>query len=183
MASGFSRAARTCAVIALTLSASVAAQAQLAELQPGVRFRFRASGVLAGRVTATVIERSADSLSFAGAAGGLTRIALSSLESAEVSRGRSRARGAIRGVLWGLGFGALSGLIADSNPGQCGYQATCESTSRGEAVAVSGVGGATLGAISGAIIGSERWVRLSLPARVSLLPLPHGAAVGLSVRF
>jgi hypothetical protein len=153
------------------------------ELAPGARVRIRAPGIVAGRYTGTVLSRTADTLVVASSAAAVARVPVSSLTSVEVSRGKSRSRGALKGIAWGAPIGLVVGLLAaaalSSDPNYGGL----EETSKGEFVAQSFAGGAIWGAIIGAIAGSERWDRYDLPTRTSLLfPIIPGGGAGLGVR-
>ncbi len=154
--------------------------AQVAELRPGVRVRVRAPSTVAGRLTGTVIARSADSVSLASPNAVPMQVPLSALTSVEVSRGKSRRDGAVRGVLWGAGVGAGFGLLVLAAPDYC-EQAYAPGTpcSRNEDASAMVLGSVLTGALIGAIVGRERWERLSLPGRVSITPMPR--AVGLQV--
>lgn len=174
------RGVRPLQVLALvTMLASSAAQAQLASLLPGVRARIRAPGVIAGRQTGTVLERTADSLAFGVEYGVQVRLALASLTSVDVSGGKSRARGAVKGALWGIGVGLLSGVFSDSDSGNC----TSNCVSRGEVFAAGVLGGAMGGAIIGTFVRSERWEKLSLPVRTAVTARGGGGTLAVSLRF
>jgi hypothetical protein len=162
--------------------ATVGAQ-PLSELAPGARVRIRAPGIVAGRYTGTVLSRTADTLVVASSAAAAARVPVSSLTSVEVSRGKSRSRGVLKGIAWGAPIGLVVGLLAaaalSSDPDYGGL----EETSKGEFVAQSFAGGAIWGAIIGAIAGSERWDRYDLPTRTSLWrPITPGGGARLGVR-
>ena len=175
---------RSMAVAMLALGAAMtvpvtAAEAQLANLIPGVRARIRAPGSVNGRLTGTVMSRTADSLSIATENGVPLQLPLSALTSVEVSRGKSRSKGALKGALWGGGIGLLSGLFSDSGDQNC----TTDCHSRGEYAAAGAVGLGITGAAIGAIIGSESWDRLAVPVRTALLRTRGGPTVVVSLRF
>jgi hypothetical protein len=161
--------------------ASAGAQ-PLSELAPGARVRIRAPGIVAGRYTGTVLSRTADTLVVASSAAASARVPVSSLTSVEVSRGKSRSRGAFKGIAWGasigLGVGLLTAAALSSDPSYGGP----DGQSKGELVAQALGGGAVWGVIIGAIVGSERWVRYDLPARTSLFPITPGGGARLGVR-
>jgi hypothetical protein len=150
---------------------------QLSEVAPGARVRIRAPGVVAGRYTGTVLSRTADTIAIASSGASSVRVPVASLTSVEVSRGKSRSRGAIKGAAWGAGIGLIFGVLTTGISDDVGYG------SEGEYLAANLVGGAFWGALIGAIAGSERWDRYDLPARSSLvLPVTPGR-FGVGVRL
>jgi hypothetical protein len=161
--------------------ASMAGQQQLAEQPaPGARVRLRAPGVVAGRYTGTVLSRTPDTLVVGRSVATFVRVPVSALTSLEVSRGKSRSRGALRGAaLCAPIFGAVLGLVADDPPGRSAV------AGRVQVVAAGALMGGLGGAIAGAIMPSERWHRYDLPARTSLLlpvtPGPARAGVRIAV--
>jgi hypothetical protein len=144
--------------------ASVVAQPP-AELTPGTRVRLRAPGVLTDRYTGTVLSRTGDTLVVTGRAGASVRIPFAALTSLEVSRGKSRSRGALRGAASGAPIGGVAlGLVGDDPAGQSAVGG------RAEAVGAGVLAGGLWGALIGAIVGAERWERYDLRARTSLRP-------------
>ena len=75
--------------------------AQLLELQPGAKVRVTAPPILGTRYDAVVGSRSGDTLWLVRVGSPTVQVPVSALESVQLSRGRSRAAGAKRGVLWG----------------------------------------------------------------------------------
>jgi hypothetical protein len=120
-----------------------------------------------------------------------------SLPSASVGRFELKT-GSKRQWLWGLAAGAALGLVfgatADVDSVACKYDYDY-ACSRGEALAIYGLGTAALGAGVGALIKTDRWMPVALEAlappapRVSgvtprLRVLPGGdVALGLTVGF
>lgn len=156
--------------------------AQQAELRPGARVRLSAPGTLAGQQTGTVLERSTDSLLFATPNGTPTRLALAALERVEVSRGRSRSRGALKGTAWGAGIGIGLGLISVAAGNECSaLDSVCPTDT--ELVTSTIVGSAVIGVIIGAIVGSESWQKLRAPRQGSMRPVIDRSHVGLTIRF
>lgn len=149
----------------------------LGELQPGARVRLRAPPVVAGRLTGTVIGRTGDTLVVAGEKVGQVRVPVRALSRIEVSRGKSHARGAIAGTMWGGGIGLALGVLMAAAPAD-----SADDVSRGEYVLWSTVSGALVGLPVGAVIGRERWERFDLPVQAALAPLPRGLAVRLTLR-
>ncbi len=170
--------ARSVSVAALALLSSLSlpvsrAEAQLANLIPGVRARIRAPGSINGRLTGTVMSRTADSLSIATENGVPLQLPLSRLTAVEISRGKSRSRGAMKGALWGGGVGLLSGLFSDSGT----------SASRGEVFAAGVLGGVISGVVIGALVQSESWERLEVPVRAAVIRTRAGPTAVVTLSF
>jgi hypothetical protein len=153
-------------VASLSLLAAAASVSPLAaqagtELQPGVRVRIRAPGIVGGEYTGTVLARRGDTLVLGSPTSTPVTVPMARMTSLEVSRGTSRSLGAIAGLKWGtpIGLGLGLALVPSIN--------SCQRCNRGEApavVALYGISGAIDGAIIGALIGRERWERFALPA-------------------
>lgn len=174
------RAALSCA---LSL-APMLAQAQLAELRPGVRVRIRAPATVAGLLTATVVRSTADSVSFAASNAVVTTVPTAGLTSVEISRGKSHGKGAVRGLMWGVGVGAGLGLLVVLPKGYCEETyGTGSSCSKGQDFADIMLGSLVVGSAVGAVIGRERWERLSLPARLSVVPKGRSLGLQVGLRF
>jgi hypothetical protein len=170
-----------CVVLSSWMAVPVSsAEAQLGSLIPGARARIRAPGILNGRVTGVVINRSTDSLSLATEVGVPVQIPLSAITSVEVSEGKSRARGAMKGAAWGAGFGVLSALFTDGSGENCTGEACM---SRGEVAAFYVLSSAITGAVIGLFVQSESWQRLDVPVRAALLPTRGGPTAVVSIRF
>jgi hypothetical protein len=120
---------------------------------PGVAVRVHAPTHLLGTLEAVYLGRSGDTLLFGNAERGPVRVPASAITQLEVSRGKSRWLGALRGAAWtGMILGALGAVIAyspDYNPDIDG--------SRGNFVAAMAGGGVEIGAIVGALIPMSRW--------------------------
>jgi len=172
----------TVVVLALPL-ATLGAQVQ--ELQPGTRVRVRAPSVLAGQVTGVVIARAGDSITVSRPEATPLAMPLSALTSLEISRGKSRSRGAGTGALWGGGIMLVLGIIPFADLPCKDEQSgpDCERISQVENAAFSAVGGVMIGAAIGTAIGAERWVRATLPVHASLMTQPstRGARIGLQL--
>src|SRR5213079_1550776 len=113
---------------------SATVPAELQELQPGVRIRLEAPSVLPKQRAATVVARAADTITVGGDFPA-TRVPIAALTSLEVSRGRSRAQGIMRGLRWGVPIGLVAGLALASGVGQ--HCDNCESKGAMAAGAVS----------------------------------------------
>jgi hypothetical protein len=169
----------------LLLCAAVhTAAGQRSEIRPGARIRVAAPGVVAGRLTATVISRGPDTVVVASPDLPSLAIPVSSITSLELSRGSSRAAGAMRGIAWGVPIGLVLGLATTSLADSCGDcgRTSLQAPSRVEWVLFNGIGGGMWGALIGAAIGRERWEPFELGRRTSI-GLGNGRptlAVGLS---
>ena len=155
-------------------------RAQVSEIQPGARIRITAPGIVAGRYATTVLTRTADTIRVGAPDKSPLDIPVSRITSLEVSRGDSRALGAVRGVLWGGGIGLAVGAVlaaADENS-----STTYDGLSAGENVAYATLSGIFYGAIIGAIVGRERWETFEMPVRTSFRVQPGqvGAAFGFT---
>ncbi len=177
--SGRSALVSAFALLAMFAVSVSSAEAQLANLIPGVRARIRAPGSVSGRLTGTVINRTADSLSIAMENGVPVQLPFSALTSVEISRGKSRSKGAMKGAIWGGGVGLLSGFFSDSGEPNC----TSNCVSRGEVVAAGVLGLGLTGAVIGAFVQSEHWDRLDVPVRTALIRTQGGLSVVVSLRF
>ena len=165
-----------CFFLLLAFAAAVprpGAAQSLNALRQGVRIEV--TPVHGNPETGTVMSLGSDSLVYipdrAAHAGDLrstssTSLGFADLRSVRVSRGRSRAAGALRGGLIGIGTGILGGAVLAAvtfkrNPK---YDCSC---SRGSTAAYGGVVGSGIGfwpgLIAGAIIGRERWESVDLP--------------------
>ena len=142
-------------------SPSLAAQGPLplAEVQPGARVRVEAHGIVAGKYVGTVLSRRGDTLTLGNPSGTPVVLPLGSIGSLEISRGKSRTAGAIRGMLGGAPIGAALGIFGVA-----------------EVFAAFTAAGVLWGAGIGAIVGRERWERFDLPRRTALLIGPRSAA-------
>lgn len=158
----------------LACAPTARASAQLAELQLGARVRVRAPGEVAGRLTGMVLSRSADSLTMSRPNATPLTLAIAKLSTVEISRGKSRSRGALKGIAWGAASGLGLGLtpITESTctGGTSAVRGTCEPVSRGSFIWTMVVGSVTIGAGVGALVGSERWQGGLLPTRVAVVP-------------
>ena len=153
-------------ILAFTLALPQRASAQLLELQPGQRIRVTAPPVLGTRYDAIIGTRWEDSLSLVKAGAATVRISVSSLQTIEIYRGKSRASGARRGILWGAGIGAalaLATLVLPSPEERSTCRdGVCTTLTDLEQTAVLVLAGTIWGAGIGAIVGRERWEPVQL---------------------
>jgi hypothetical protein len=160
---------------------------QLAELQPGGRVRVQAPEVVAGRLEATIIARSHDTVTLTTPRGAPIPVPLAAITAAEVSRGRTRRDGAVKGLAWGTGIGLAMGLLGaigyDAGSDACGAEPCENDLSPGELVAASFITGAALGAGIGAIVGAEHWDRLTIPAHVTVRQSRERLTLALAIPF
>lgn len=175
---------RPLALLALVVGAAWPLPAQLAEVQPGVKVRIRAPSAVGGQVQGFVATRSRDSLSLSTGQGPLVSLPLAAITSAEVSRGKSRADGARRGLLWGAPIGLLV-MLADAPTGEsrCTSETCGDELSDAQRIVVGVVGGGGWGAGIGALIGRERWQRLEVTPRLSASVSRGRITMGAAVPF
>jgi hypothetical protein len=168
-------------VLATCVLSSTLLRAQTDELQPGVRVRITAPGIVAGRYVGTVLSRSGDTVMVGSPTAQPLAIPSSRIVSLEIRRGKSRGDGALRGIKWGIPIGLALGAVT------VGF-ADCTDCSNdaGQAlgwIALNGVSGAIWGAGIGALIGRERWERFDLPRRAAIRVTPGGAMLGMRYDF
>lgn len=169
-------------LLAVTLAAP--ASAQLTEAQPGARVRVQAPGVVAGKFEGTVLTRLPDTLVVGGPNVIPVRVPLAKITGLEISRGKSRADGAIVGMKWGVpimaAVGVVIGVAASSD--DCTNCTPIEGGVVG-ATGLFAVTGAIYGAGIGALIGRERWEQFDLSPRTSLDMRQGRIGLGLSFGF
>lgn len=172
--------------IAILAALALPARAQLTEMQPGVRVRIVAPGIVAGRYVGTVLTRDADTVQLGAPGTAPVKIPFARITSVEVSRGSSRALGAARGVVWGAPIGLVIGVVAAAGTDEDPYCFDSCSTSgsyKAGIIATSTLAGALWGAGIGAIVGRERWERFEIAPR-SAFDLRHGrATLGFALAF
>jgi hypothetical protein len=162
-----------------TLARPLAAQGSLAlaEVQPGARVRVEAPGIVAGRYVGTVLARSADTLTLGNPSGAPVALPLGAIRSLEISRGKSRTTGAVRGMMWGAPIGAALGIFGIATAEEC--TGCFESVGDAEALAAFTIAGLLWGAGIGAIVGRERWERFDLPVRAAFRAGPRSMALAV----
>jgi hypothetical protein len=127
-----------------------AADAQLPALQPGLRVRVDARPVVARRVVGTLMSQTQDTLVLASSASEWHRVPIAGVAVLDVHMGRSRRSGLRRGLL--LGAGIIGGGVLIG-----GGLATDD-----DFVFPVALTGASVGALAGFFIGSDRWLRVYL---------------------
>jgi hypothetical protein len=151
------------------------------EVRAGSRVRLDAPGIVGDHLVATVISRTADTLTVASPNASPIAVPTSRITRLEVSRGDSRTAGALHGMKWGVpigaGFGVL-GLFLVDDCETCGTR-----TNRGAIVPAFAGAGAFYGAIIGAIAQHEQWAPFALTPRVSFDPGTQRGALTLGARF
>jgi hypothetical protein len=125
---------------------------------PGIGVRVRAPGVLFERFQGVYLGRSGDTLLVGNDERGPVRIPMSAVTQLDISRGRSRWKGALSGALWGGAVGLAFGAVVAAAD-------TTDDVSASEALGIMVAGGVELGAIIGVIVGRRVWV----PAQPSIL--------------
>jgi hypothetical protein len=163
--------------LALFLVASTPLAAQHADpLLPGARIRYRLSES-ADRRTSLVLERAGDTIVVGRQGESPRRIPVSSIADVQVSRGRSHASGALRGLLWGLGIGVgipTAYYIGIGVPADQRDDWAFASFFYGTMASMIAVP-------VGAIIGTERWHSTAVGApRIGLLPARDGLRMTLA---
>ncbi len=163
----------------------VSASGQFAELRPGARIRFRAPGEVAGRVTGTVLSHGADSLVVASPNLPPISVRMAQLSALEISHGKSHGRGALKGLAWAVPIGLGLGLLPIDDDPCSNTSPSCHPPSRGVIVGTMVLGSAIWGVGIGAIVGSEQWDSMTLPAKVGLVPptFRHGPGLGATIAF
>lgn len=167
------------------------ASAQTSELRPGVKIRITAPGIVANRFEGTLLARTADSITVGSSNVQPLTIPLASVESVEISHGKSRAKGAIKGLEWGAGLGGVLGLAIMNAPTCTGSRYTSNLVcnvppTTGQKTAAVGAmtfGGIFWGSIIGALIGSESWDRFDLAPRTAFEMHSGRPALSLSLAF
>jgi hypothetical protein len=168
--------------VLVLLAIAVPCAAQSAELIPGQKVRLVAPSVFAGRFQGTVLERRGDSIVVAKPGGVPATLSVTAIDAAQVSRGKSRARGAGKGTLWGLGVGGgLAILVGIPAATRAEANGTADSDVTSYVVGQLVFGGAFWGAIIGTMVGSERWDQVKVPGRVTMLPVRDGFRVGYAI--
>ena len=165
-------------IVALLFALPRIAHAQYVEVRPGARVRIEAPGVLARSYVATVIARSADSITLASPESAPLTLPMARISRLEISRGSSRADGALLGTAWGAGIGAALGALMSPSVNSCSQ---CSNrVGAGEVVAQMVIGGVVWGAGIGAILGRERWERFDVTPRITIA---SQGQIGLAVQL
>ncbi len=179
---------RTCAVLLALAASASTARAQLTEAQPGARVRVQAPGIVAGRYVGTVLVREPGMLRLGGPGTAPIDVPIDRITSLEISKGSSRLAGAGRGIKWGLPIGLAFGLISASTASEesriywdGGLQK--DTVSKGEIVAVFGLGGALWGAAIGALIPKEQWAQFDLAPRTGFDERHRRMQFGLRIAY
>ena len=151
--------ARTLALglVLIAYGTSVNAQA----IPSGSRIRYEAaapsfSGPPSRKGRGTLLAQEGDTLVIERRPADTVRVALSAIRQVHVWEGRSHLRGALNGLLVGVGSGLVLGTIYASNPRPGDELAVL-------AIPMLGSLGAVTGTLAGAVAGSARWRRVHLP--------------------
>lgn len=152
----------TLCALARGAHAQAAGADPLASLAPGARIRFTAPGIVAGQYFGVVRDRTTDRFTASGRSTIVT-VPLARVTALQVSRGKSRLDGAVRGMLWAAPIGLLSGLIGRTQygrcDGRCGAGNEFGYPDRGLGTVASSMASITVGGgIIGALVGRERWL-------------------------
>jgi hypothetical protein len=161
--------------------------AQVVDLQPGVRLRFRpASGE--GPVKGTLLSRTPDSLVVATEHGVQYRLATHSITELAVSGGKTGSAGAARGLKWGAGiagsFFFVFALGFEDSVRPNNYTGGIDTLKAPNPLLFAGLGAAVYGGIGsliGAAIGAEEWRTVGL-ASPSLSVAPDRVRLGFRLQ-
>jgi hypothetical protein len=174
-------------LVAMLWSSQLAAQvaARPDEIQPGAKVRVTAPGVVAARYAGTVLARSGDTLTIGSPNAMPLAIPTSRITTLEVSRGKSRADGAVRGMKWGTPIGLAFGVLTMGIADECLGCATDGHNADGRAawVGMNVLSGVLWGAGIGALIGRERWETFDIPRRTAIGLAPGRATLALRYEF
>lgn len=179
----------TAGIMAAGLAACAGSAGAQVTLTPGAKVRVTAPSAGVQRFEGTVIA-AGDTLDVARGTARI-RVPSSAVTHIELSRGKSRSAGALRGAMWGAGIGLALGAATASSIEEedCdgdlgGLEETCD-VDPGEWIVASTLGGAFWGTIIGAIVGRERWDTITVPGtRTSMQVTPWvlpGGRAGVSV--
>ena len=135
--------------------------AQLPAISAGTRVRVDAPGIVTDHFVGTLLFPASDSLLLARDDGPPVTIRSAQITSLEVSRGKSRARGAVMGLLVGAPIGVAVGMLFSREP-EVVINGSPRKNQQNDTRDM-GMAGAGIGLIIGGAIGRERWVRLPLP--------------------
>lgn len=170
-------------IVLLVVTVTAPAHAQFTEVQPGVRVRLEAPGIVAGRYVATVLSRTADSIIVGMPNATPVRVPIASITGIEISRGSSRMVGAQRGIVWGVPIGLAAGLLTYAATPAC---TRCNpddlNPHSGAFIVWSAVSGVVYGAAIGALVGREKWERFDTRSRAAFEVRSGRLLVGLSLR-
>lgn len=158
------------------------AKSTIASASPESRVRITAPQLSGSRITGRISHVAADTVYIVPRRNNLVAVPLTAITAAEISRGKGRWAGALKGAGLGtLAGGAALGTLVWAGDPNCDY---CLPGRNPRAAAAGALIGAVLtapvGAIVGAVVGSERWETLGQALTLRIAPHP-GAALGLGV--
>lgn len=151
-------------LLAFTAPAGAQQTSPILGLRSGDRIRIDAPGEVQHHFVGTLLFPPSDTLLLASPNGPPVTVHPARITSLEVSRGRSGARGAFRGLIIGVPVGLLLGFVGGNEPEQQCYGCPVKRRS-GRDIAVGTVAGAATGALIGGFVGRERWISVPLPGR------------------
>jgi hypothetical protein len=145
---------------------------------PGIGARVRAPSVLFDRFEGIYLGRSGDTLLFGDDERGPVRVPSASITQLELSGGKSRSRGAIRGaVVLGAIMAGLSAIMTSSNDTTL-YNPRVDG-SRGSFITETAVGGVFMGALVGVFIPVHVWRRADPQLFLNAVDSRHGPSLGV----
>ena len=124
-------------------------------VHPGKTVRFTAPSVLHGRLEGVYLGRSGDTVFFGNDERGPIEVPSLAISALDVSMGKSRWRGALRGMLWGAAVAAPLGALAIADTAWD----TQADGSKASFVVTSVLSGAFIGGIVGLFVPARVWRR------------------------
>lgn len=175
-------------VLSFLLAAVPPARGQITEAQPGARVRLSAPGIVAGGYVGTVLAREPGIMRVGSPNTPPIDVPIDRITALEISRGKSRAAGAGRGVgvggIVGLALGLVAAVSDEETRTYFNYDTGRRDTlSRGEVVAYTTFSGALIGAAIGVFVPKERWERFDLAPRTGVDPRRRRIELGVSIGY
>ena len=135
----------------------------LPAIAPGARVRLEAPGIVAGDYVGVLRERSLDVVTLTGPST-TVMVPAARITVLQVSQGKSRLDGAVRGLAWAAPIGLFAGMIGMTEWGRCDGRCGGDEfgyVNKGVGVVASTTfSTALIGAGIGALVGRERWATL-----------------------
>lgn len=157
-----------------------AAIASAQNIHEGIGVRVRAPSVLFARFEGVFLGRQGDTLIFGNDERGPIRVPASAITSLDVSAGKSRAQGALRGALWGgLTMAALAlSMVNDPEV----YDPQVDG-SKFSYITDVGMGGAMLGAAVGVLVPRRIWKHSDARVFMTVTGSNRAAPNAIGVQF
>ena len=160
-----------------TYGAAQATPDAIASVSADARVRITAPQLSGSRITGKVTHVAADTLYIAPNRNRLVAVPIAAITAAEVSRGKRRWVGAMKGAgIGSLAGGAVLGTLIWTGDPDCDYCLPGREPGAALAGAIIGaVFAAPTGAVVGAIIGSERWEPVGRKLTLAVVPSTAGS--------